>query len=222
VRRKPTAPEPSIVILTRRSTLTLALAALAAPALVRPAHAACVRPDLAKGIVFKRQDGSRGLARREGDGTVVIDYVTNRGEWLDRRRVKNGVFEVARIVQESELPIVGASAPDYAWTYSPKIIQPKDGATWNGKIREVMEVTISDERGTVEREKTRWDASYRCFEPREVNLSGCSYQALTVEAVWSGAKGTISQRWVYLPELGLGLETKRNGKGNGIVALTPA
>ncbi len=210
------------MILTRRSALTLTLAALAAPTLIRPAAAACSFPDLSKGITFKRQDGSRGLARREGDGTVVIDYVTNRGSWLDRRRVKNGIFEVARVVEESEEPVVGASAPDYKWTYSPKIILPEDGATWAGRVKEVVEVTISDERGTVERQRTRWDASYRVFDPREVKLSGCSYRALSAEAVWQGERGTISQRWVYFPELGLGLETKRNGRANGIVAMGPA
>lgn len=209
------------MILTRRSALTLALSALAAPALIRPAQAACSRPDLAKGIVFKREDGSRGLARSEGGGVVSIDYVTNRGAWLDRRRVKNGVFEVSRLVEESEEPVVGASAPEYTWTYSPKIRMPEEGMTWAGTVKEVVEVTISDERGTVDRRKRRWDASYRCFDAREVKLSGCSYQALAVEAAFSGDGQTRSQRWVYFPELGLGLETKRNGKGNGIVALTP-
>jgi hypothetical protein len=55
-----------------------------------------------------------------------------------------------------------------------------------------------------------------------VKLSGCSYRALSAEAVWQGEGGTISQRWVYFPELGLGLETKRNGRANGIVKMGPA
>lgn len=208
--------------LTRRSTLTLALAALAAPALIRPARAECLWPDLAKGIVFQRKDGSRGLARREGDGSVVIDYVVNRGEWLDRRRVRNGVFEVARLVQESEEPVVGASAPDYAWTFSPKIIQPADGAVWTGKVKEVVEVTISDANATVDRRRRTWKASYRFSEPREVTLSGCSLQALTAEAEWTGDGTTITQRWAYFPQLGLGIETRRNGTSNAITALKPA
>ena len=208
--------------LNRRSALTLGLAALAAPALMRPALAACAFPDLSKGISFKRQDGSRGLARREGDGTVVIDYVTNRGSWLDRRRVRNGIFEAARVVEESEEPVVGASAPDYKWTYSPKIILPEDGATWAGRVKEVVEVTISDEASTVERTRAKWKAQYRCFDPREVKLSGCFLMALSVEASFTGKGGSRSQRWVYFPQLGLGLETVRNGKENGITALTPA
>jgi hypothetical protein len=210
------------MILTRRSALSLTLTTLAAPALIRPAWAACQRADLDKGIVFRRKDGSRGLARREGDGTVVIDYVTNRGEWLDRRRVSHGVFETQRVVQESELPVVGASAPEYRWTFSTKPIWPEDGATWSGKVKEVIEVTISDENGTVERERRNWTANYRCFEPRDVELSGCSYIALTVEAEFTGKGGSHSQRWVYFPELGLGIETRRDGVSNGLTAMGPA
>lgn len=207
--------------LTRRAVLSLTLATLAAPALIRPAQAACRPVDLARGIAFARQDGSKGLARAEGD-EVRIDYVTNRGAWTDIRRVKNGVFETSRTVEESVEPMVGASAPTYSWSYSPKIILPADGATWSGRVKETVEVTISDERATVERRRSRWNAIYRCFEPREVKLSGCTYQALTVEAAFSGEGGGYSQRWVYFPQIGLGLETRRNGKSNGLVSLTPA
>ncbi|MCX7288953.1 MAG: hypothetical protein NTW20_15775 [Rhodobacterales bacterium] len=209
------------MLLTRRAALTLTLSALAAPALIRPALAACKPLDLGKGIAFGRQDGSRGIATRKGD-VVVIDYVTNRGAWTDYRVVKNGVFETSRTVEESEEPMVGASAPTYTWTYSPKIIMPEDGATWSGRIKELVEVTISDENATVQRQRYRWQAIYRCFEPREVTLSGCTHAALTVEAAFSGEVGGYSQRWVYFPDLGLGLETRRNGVSNGLTAMTPA
>jgi hypothetical protein len=209
------------MILTRRAALSLTLTALAAPALIRPAHAACTPVDLAKGIAFTRKDGSKGLARGEGD-EVRIDYVTNRGAWTDIRRVRNGVFETSRTVEESVEPMVGASAPTYSWSYSPKIIRPTDGATWSGRVKETVEVTISDENATVERKRTRWDAIYRCFEPRDVTLSGCTYQALTVEAVFSGERGGRSQRWVYFPALGLGLETRRDGVSNGLASMGPA
>ncbi|QLQ18432.1 MAG: hypothetical protein HZT43_06780 [Exiguobacterium profundum] len=97
--------------------------------------------------------------------------------------------------------MVGSSAPTYSWSYSPKIIVPTDGATWSGRVKETVEVTISDENATVERRRTRWDAIYRCFEPREVTLSGCTWQVLTVEAAFSGERGGRSQRWVYFPPL---------------------
>jgi hypothetical protein len=209
------------LILTRRTALGLTLTALAAPALIRPARAACKPVDLTAGIAFTRKDGSKGVAKAERDA-VRIDYVTNRGAWTDIRRVKNGVFEVSRTVEQSEEPMVGASAPTFSWTYSPKIIMPADGATWSGRVKELVEVTISDENATVERQRARWNAIYRCFEPREVKLSGCTYQALTVEAMFSGEGGSYSQRWVYFPEIGLGLETRRDGVSNGLTALSAA
>jgi hypothetical protein len=207
--------------LSRRTALSLTLAALAAPALIRPAHAACKPVDLAKGIAFTRKDGSKGVAKADGD-EVRIDYVTNRGAWTDIRFAKNGVFETSRTVEENEEPMVGSSAPTYSWTYSPKIIMPADGATWSGRVRETVEVTISDENATVDRRRTQWKAMYRCFEPREVTLSGCAYQVLTVEAMFTGDNGGYNQRWVYFPALGLGLETRRNEVSNGLVSLTPA
>lgn len=207
--------------LTRRSLIIGALLPLALPALIRPAAAACAPLDIDRGIAFRRQDGSRGLARREGD-EIRIDYVTNRGAWTDIRRVKNGVFETSRTVEENEEPVVGASAPTYGWSYSPRILTPEDGASWTGKVKELVEVTISDEAGTVQRQKRRWTANYRCFEPREVTLSGCVHPVLSVEATFVGEAGSRSQRWVYFPRLGLGLETVRDGKANGITALTPA
>jgi hypothetical protein len=208
--------------LSRRAVLSMALSALAAPALIRPALAACGPLDLGKGIAFARQDGSKGLARRGENGEVVIDYVTNRGDWLDRRRVKNGVFEVRRVLAESEYPIVGASAPIFTWTYGKTLIQPEDGAVWKGRVKETFEVTISDENATVQRDTARWEASYRCSDPREVKLSGCIHAALTVEAEWTGKQGNLRQRFVYFPALGLGLETQRDGKANGLVAMTAA
>jgi hypothetical protein len=207
--------------LSRRACLSLALSVLATPALIRPALAACRPVDLATGIAFVRKDGSKGVARREGEA-VVIDYVTNRGAWTDYRRVKNGVFEISRTVEENEEPMVGTSAPSFSWTYSPKIITPEDGATWSGKVKQLVEVTISDEAATVERARTRWNAIYRCFEPREVTLSGCRYSALTVEAVFSGERGSYAQRWVYFPDIGLGLETRRDAVSNGLVSMQPA
>jgi len=206
--------------LTRRTALTLTMAALAAPALIRPAAAgACIVPDLDKGVTFKRKDGSVGVAQRQSDGLVRIDYVTNRGAWTDIRRVRNGVFEVSRIVEESEYEMVGASAPSYTWTYSPKPVTLTDGVTWTGKVKELREVTISDEAGTVHSNKRRWQATYTCFEPREVTLSGCTLAALTVEAVLKDGTDTLRQRWVYFPAIDLGLETRRGDKTNGIVAL---
>jgi hypothetical protein len=54
-----------------------------------------------------------------------------------------------------------------------------------------------------------------------VELSGCSYRALTVEAEFTGKGGGRSQRWVYFSQLGLGIETRRDGVSNGLTAMGP-
>lgn len=108
--------------------------------------------------------------------------------------MRNGVFEVSRTVEESEYEMVGASAPTFSWTHSPKPVTLTDGVTWMSKVRHLVEVTFSDETGTVERGKRRWEATYTCFEPREVTLSGCTLAALTVEAVFKDGPDTLRQR----------------------------
>jgi hypothetical protein len=80
-------------------------------------------------------------------------------------------------------------------------------------------VEVSHDIFPVGRQLTRWRAIYRCFELREVTLSGCIHR---VEAVFNGENGGYSQRWVYFPTPGLGLETRRNDVSNGLVALGPA
>jgi hypothetical protein len=83
-------------------------------------------------------------------------------------------------------------------------------------------VEVFHDNVPVGRQHTRWQAIYRCFELREVTLSGCIHRALTVEAVFSGENGGYSQRWVCFPAPGLELETRRNDVLNGVVALGPA
>lgn len=210
------------MVLTRRATLTLALSALATPALIRPGLAAqCRALDLVQGVKFTRQDGSKGRAWQESDGRVRIDYVTNRGAAFDLRRVKDGVFEVELVVELSEEPVVGASAPTYRWTFGRSTHVPEPGQGWSGTVRETREVTVSDENATVLRQKTRWTATYAFLEEREVKLSGCTYTTIGVEATSVGKGGTHSLRSVYFTDLGLALETDRDGAADGIVAMGP-
>jgi hypothetical protein len=210
------------MLLSRSAALAQSLSTLATSALVRPALAARKSVNMDKGIVFERKDGSQGIAWRQKGSDVVIACVTNRGDWLDRRRVTKGVFEIGRVVRESEFPLVGASAPNHTWTYSPTPVWPEDGLLWSGKVREVSEVTISDANATVQRDRTRRTASYRCFDPRKVKLLGYTYQVLTVEATIVGDRSNRTRRWAFFPEISLGLQTRCDGVTNGITALTPA
>ena len=214
------------MLISRRSVLTLSIAALATPALMRPGLAASCTSyaELGRGIVFKRKDGSRGLARRESDGTVVIDYVNNQGERLDRRKVVKGVFETWRKYSDSEYPVVGSAPPEFTWKFSPKPVEPEAGGSWTGKVSE-----LRDDVGygaymkeSHNRSRTTWKATYSFLETAQVKLSGCYYMTLPVEAVFTGERGTRTQRWIYFPQLGVGIETKRDGVGNGIVSMSAA
>jgi hypothetical protein len=210
------------MLITRRSVVTIALTALATPALFRPALADTTYPDLNKGISFKRQDGSRGLARRESDGTVVIDYVTNRGSWIDKRHVVDGVFETYRELNDNEGDLVGSSPPEWFWKYSPKTLEPRAGGIWVGKVAEITDsITYGEEmKAYHNRRKTKWTAEYSFLESKDAKISGITYATVAVEANFSGESGTHSQRWIYFPKLYLGIETKRDGVANGITALT--
>lgn len=210
------------MILTRRSLLVLGAAALATPALIRPADAKqCRFPDINRGVLFKREDGTRGLARRQLDGSVVIDYVTNKGDRVDRRRVEHGVFETWRLLSDSEQPVVGSAPPEWAWSYSRKAVPPEPGKGWSGRVKEVRtDIGYGDYmKEIVTKSRSTWDAKFRFLEGKEVRLSGCVFSMIPVEATFTGKQGRHRRRWVYFPQLDLGVETRRDGVSNGVVAL---
>lgn len=211
------------MLISRRSMLSLSAAALAAPALIRPALAADCGLTLSKGISFTRQDGSRGLARMESDGGVVIDYVTNKGARIDRRGVTQGVFETWRVFADSEYPVVGSAPPEWRWSYSPKPVEPDAGLVWTGRVRESYDLVTygAEMRESHNRSRQNWQATFTFLPQAEVRLSGCYYMTIPVEATFSNGSGQRSQRWVYFPQLWFGIETKRDGVANGIVAMTP-
>lgn len=211
--------------LPRRLFLSLGASVLAAPALCLRAGAAECSGNLSleRGIAFRRKDGSRGLVRREADGGVVIDYITNEGERTDRRRVVAGVFETWRLYAESEFPVVGSAPPEWTWSYTPKPVTPAAGGGWNGKVREVRDEVGygTNMRESHSRSRTNWTAEYRFLAREEVKLSGCYLLILPVEATFTSGQVTRSQRWLYFEQHGFGLETRRDGVGNGLTALTP-
>lgn len=208
--------------LTRRHILQSGLVLAIVPTGVSAAD--CDAIDLSRGIAFKRQDGTRGLARREGDGTVVIDYVTNKGDWVDRRRTRAGIYETGRILSASEFPVVGSAPPEWQWTYTGKPPEPEAGQGWSAKVKELrIDIGYGDymkEIRTINR--LSWKVSYSFLAPKEVKISGCPHSIIPVEAVFQGKGATRSQRWIYFPRFGFGIETRRDGKDNGITALTPA
>lgn len=202
---------------------------LAAPALMLVPRAAlagavCKPVDLSKGIAFRRQDGTTGLARREGDGTVVIDYVTNRGNRTDRRRSRMGIYETDRILDSSEEPVVGSAPPEFVQKFSARGPEPDSGQSWKTRVRQTrIDIGYGDYMKEVRSEShSAWQAEFRFLDGSEVKISGCYHLILPVEATFTSGKETRRQRWIYFPQLGFGIETGRDGVANGIVAMTPA
>ena len=148
--------------------------------------------------------------------------VTNRGGWIDKRHVVDGVFETYRELNDNEGELVGSSPPEWFWKYSPKTKEPRAGEVWAGRVAETTDtVTYGDEmKAYHNRGKSKWTAEYRFLENKDAKISGFTYATVAVEAVFSGAGGTRSLRFIYFPKLYLGIETKRDGVANGITGLT--
>ncbi len=213
-----------------RLTLSKSLSALALSlVLLAPAMAAarCVEAaDLRAGITFKRQDGRLGTVRAGKDrGVVLVDYDSASAVSRDSRRSLWGVYETrtTRNGRDGETVI--------SWKFDPRPKEPQAGGGWAGSLREGRRGAGETGRlpgfGSVEQSEK--DAvhkgiralrvSYSFLPERVVKLSGCKYRVVPVEAVFAGAGEGFSRRWVYFTDLGFGLETRRDGEGNGIVAL---
>lgn len=205
------------------SALVLSLAVLF-PAM---AEARCVEAgDLRAGITFKRQDGRLGLVRSGKDrGVVVVDYDSASGVSRDMRRSLWGVYETRTTLQGKGGETV------ISWKFEPRPQEPQAGGGWAGTVREGRRgagealqlpgfgALEKDELDAVRKGARVLRVSYSFLPERVVKLSGCRYRVVPVEAVFAGAGQGFSRRWVYFTDLGFGLETRRDGDANGIVAL---
>jgi hypothetical protein len=205
------------------SALVLSLAVLA-PAM---AEARCVEAgDLRAGITFKRQDGRLGLVRSGKDrGVVVVEYDSASGVSRDMRRSLWGVYETRTTLQGKGGETV------ISWKFEPRPQEPQAGGGWAGTVREGRRgagealqlpgfgALEKDELEAVRKGARVLRVSYSFLPERVVKLSGCRYRVVPVEAVFAGAGQGFSRRWVYFTDLGFGLETRRDGDANGIVAL---
>ncbi len=174
-------------------------------------------------MVFKRQDGSHGRLQSVGD-KIVIGYVTGRDPWEDERTTLVGVYEQARDLNENEGDLVGSSPPSWEWKFSPKVTVPQAGDGWAGTVKDVVQnVTYGAAmKANVPRFKTSYKANLAFLPETTAKLSGCTYRMIPGEAVFTGPDKSRSQRFVFFPDLGFGLETKRDGAANGLVAMKSA
>ncbi len=184
------------------------------------ALAECVTADsLAKGVSFKRADGRAGrvVAR---DGGIYVDYAAGKGLWTDERQTLLGIYETNTTSFFSDEELIGSGDTRQTWKFRGKPPVPKAGESWKTRISADAVTDNSSEQGYQEW-SGKFDAVYSFLPEMEAKLSGCTYRAIPVEATFLGEDGGFTRRWLYFADLGFGLETKRDGTGNGLTALKP-
>lgn len=211
-----------------RPVLRLGVGVILALALLAPvaASARCVEAgDLRAGITFKRQDGRLGRVTGGKEAVVIVDYDSAAAASRDTRRSLWGIYETRSTLQTRGGEVV------VTWKFDPRPKRPAAGGGWAGTVREGRSGTGADaplpglgsvdkaEQEAARKGRRVLKVSYSFLPERVVKLSGCKYRVVPVEAVFAGAGEGFSRRWVYFTDLGFGIETRRDGEANGLVAL---
>ena len=209
--------------------MRLTLCLIAALTATSPALADCVtKDDLARGVAFKRQDGRAGLIKAKGKGFEIDYALGSKTAWQDQRSAIMGIYETALAVTPTDEYYVGGGPGGlYGYKFVKKPPVPTEGASW----KSVVKVTDTQDNGTEngpEISKYSVDVVYSFQAVKEAKLSGCSYRIMPVEATFTGENTHLTQRYIYFPDLGFGLETRvtvhNSGEDRklGLTALTPA
>jgi hypothetical protein len=182
--------------------------ALIALLLASPAAAtACVTAnDLATGVIFTREDGRSGFAITEGRDIRIV-YSAMNDDWTDTRLSRMGVYDRWAEFHFDPLPTVGGGYPQYEWTYARRLPTPTPGKSFKTRVTQTRSEDIGT-RVTPPPVSTKYEATYTFLEARQATLSDCPYTVVPVEAAYSD--GT-TQRYLYFPDLGFGLETRTRG-----------
>lgn len=182
--------------------------ALLALLLTAPAAAtACVTAaDLATGVLFTREDGRSGLAITKGRDIRVV-YSAMNDDWTDTRLARMGVYDLWANFHFDPLSTVGGGYPHYDWTYARRLPTPTPGKSFKTRVTQQRSEDIGTEF-TPPPVTTKYEATYTFLDAKQATLSGCSYTIVPVEAAYSD--GT-TQRFLYFPDLGFGLETRTRG-----------
>jgi hypothetical protein len=116
---------------------------------------------------------------------------------------------------------VGSLPDEFDRSFSPQPSEPQPDKSWSSKVHQIeTSVGFGTEMiRLVNRIQSDFIAKYTFLTMAEAELSGCTYRILPVEATFTGNGGSHSQRWIYFPDLGFGLETVVAGAKNGLIAL---
>lgn len=196
-------------------------AALLLLLLATPAAADCVTAsDLATGILFTREDGRSGYAITKGRDIRIV-YSAMNDDWTDTRLARMGVYDLSANFHFDPLPMVGGGYPHYDWTYASRLPTPTPGKSLKTKVTQKRSEDIGTEV-TPPPVVSTYQATYTFLEATTATLSDCAYTIVPIEAAYSD--GT-TQRYLYFPDLGLGVETRtrglerQNGERRGLIEL---
>ena len=190
------------------------------------AQARCVTAaDLALGVAFTRADHRAGMVVSAGDA-LTIDYATSHtSAWTDARSSLMGVFDLAADFHFNDAPTVGGGSPRFVWTFRKHPPVPTPGTAFTTTVRQVRSEDIGTQFPKPD-DVVSYTATYTFLDAKAVTISGCPYTVIPVEAAFAPINAT--QRWLYFPDLGFGIETRTRGfdhetpHNNGITALEPA
>jgi hypothetical protein len=189
------------------------------------AMADCVSgDDLAGGIVARMDAGWRVRIAAEG-GVVSARY--GNAESGEGYRITGpfAVYPDTFVIGQAPPGVIGIGFDDtLTISRAGRADPPRDGLS----VAHTLSVrsTLSDVVTGVTRSRYRIAASYQVSNPRTVELGGCTYDALTIEATFAGDPYRSARRWVYFSALGFGVittETLIDGqvKTHGLMSLEP-
>lgn len=186
--------------------------------LALPADALCLTAQsIDRGVVFRRADGHSGSAIRK-DGQIFIDYAAEDGVRIDLRQTRFGIYETAMTQLFKDAPVMGAGTGLFAQRFVGKLAEPVAGGGWRGEV----EVQFDADNPSVVESLAQgwvWGAEFSFLPEFSGTLSGCTYRVIPVEVRFRTASRVFDQRFVYFPELGFGLESKRDGVTNKVMVL---
>lgn len=196
-----------------RQGVLAAVLALAAGA----AEAECLTAQSAQtGVIFTREDGSKGTLVATGEGMMRVDYAFGRKDKISKVNALYGIYTQEAVAWQGDPEAVGGrGATVTKFNRSGREPLPEAGKTWKTRLRTVQTTADDSEAGS-EVSRANYRVTYSYQAPREVSLSGCAYQMMPVEATFVGTEAHFTRRWAFFPDLGFGLETMYTDHRNGI------
>jgi hypothetical protein len=187
-----------------------------------PAVADCLASDsLDKGVSFTRANGMGGTVQRDGE-SIRIEYEATAAEGNRDSRI--GQFGIYETQTDSE-----ATNPDpdvidgwgrtltvtrFARTLVMPVPYESFTTSWVTRSGNCSAASC-DPNWEALKTRERGTATYWFLAQTDVQLSGCTYAVIPVEAAFLSEHRHYTRRWLFYPELGFGLETRVTNNTSG-------